>query len=80
MLAKPGIASIKELKGKTICIGGLIDINRVYLDHAVRLRQSGAHGGLLKGRGSLGQTYGFPAFCALPECSCFVVSFNQVRF
>src|ERR1700676_3562323 len=27
MLARPGIPSIKELKGKTICIGGLIDIN-----------------------------------------------------
>ena len=32
MLAKPSISSIKELKGKTICIGGLIDINRVYLE------------------------------------------------
>ncbi len=31
MLAKPGIGSLKELRGKTICIGGLIDINRVYL-------------------------------------------------
>src|SRR5579871_221740 len=30
MLAKPSIASIKQLKGKTICIGGLVDINRVY--------------------------------------------------
>jgi NitT/TauT family transport system substrate-binding protein len=32
MLAKPSIASIKDLKGKTVCIGGLIDINRVYLE------------------------------------------------
>jgi NitT/TauT family transport system substrate-binding protein len=32
MMAKPNIASIKDLKGKTICIGGLVDINRVYLD------------------------------------------------
>jgi NitT/TauT family transport system substrate-binding protein len=31
MVAKPGIASLKDLRGKTICIGGLIDINRVYL-------------------------------------------------
>jgi ABC-type nitrate/sulfonate/bicarbonate transport system substrate-binding protein len=31
VLAKPGIASLKELRGKIICIGGLIDINRVYL-------------------------------------------------
>jgi NitT/TauT family transport system substrate-binding protein len=39
MLAKPGIASIKELKGKTVCIGGLVDINRIYLD-----RMMTAHG------------------------------------
>ena len=32
MLAKPSIAALKDLKGKTICIGGLRDINRVYLD------------------------------------------------
>jgi len=31
MVAKPGIASLKDLRGKTICIGGLVDINRVYL-------------------------------------------------
>jgi NitT/TauT family transport system substrate-binding protein len=36
MLAKPDIASIKELKGKTICIGGLLDINRVYLDRIMK--------------------------------------------
>jgi NitT/TauT family transport system substrate-binding protein len=32
MMAKPGIKSIKELKGKTIVIGGLKDITRVYFD------------------------------------------------
>src|SRR5579862_8296456 len=31
MVAKADIASVKDLKGKTICIGGLRDINRVYL-------------------------------------------------
>lgn len=36
MLAKPDIASIKDLKGKTICIGGLLDINRVYLDRIMK--------------------------------------------
>jgi NitT/TauT family transport system substrate-binding protein len=36
MLAKPSISSIKELKGKTICIGGLIDINRVYLERIMQ--------------------------------------------
>jgi NitT/TauT family transport system substrate-binding protein len=36
MLPKPGIASIKDLKGKTICIGGLLDINRVYLDRIMQ--------------------------------------------
>ncbi len=36
MLAKPTIHSIKELKGKTICIGGLADINRVYLERMVQ--------------------------------------------
>jgi NitT/TauT family transport system substrate-binding protein len=36
MLAKPSITSIKELKGKTICIGGLIDINRVYLERIMQ--------------------------------------------
>ena len=39
MVAKPAIASIKDLKGKTICIGGLIDINRVYLERIMQ-----AHG------------------------------------
>jgi len=32
MLAKPNIKSVKDLKGKTIAIGGLRDINRIYLD------------------------------------------------
>lgn len=32
MVAKPGIATIKDLKGKTIVIGGLKDITRVYFD------------------------------------------------
>jgi len=32
LIAKPGIASIKDLKGKTIVIGGLRDITRVYFD------------------------------------------------
>ena len=36
MLTKPDIPSIKDLKGKTICIGGLFDINRVYLDRIVK--------------------------------------------
>jgi len=36
MLAKPGIASVKDLKGKTICIGGLVDINRVYLERIMQ--------------------------------------------
>jgi len=43
MLAKPGIASIKDLKGKIICIGGLMDINRVYLDRI--MRANGLHDG-----------------------------------
>jgi ABC-type nitrate/sulfonate/bicarbonate transport system substrate-binding protein len=36
VLAKPSITSIKDLKGKTICIGGLIDINRVYLERIMQ--------------------------------------------
>jgi ABC-type nitrate/sulfonate/bicarbonate transport system substrate-binding protein len=43
MLAKPSIASIKELKGKTICIGGLADINRVYLERI--MQANGLHDG-----------------------------------
>jgi NitT/TauT family transport system substrate-binding protein len=35
LVAKPEIASVKDLKGKTVCIGGLIDINRVYLDRVM---------------------------------------------
>ncbi len=36
LVAKLGIASVKELKGKTICIGGLVDINRVYLERVMQ--------------------------------------------
>jgi ABC-type nitrate/sulfonate/bicarbonate transport system substrate-binding protein len=36
MLAKPGIKSVQDLKGKTICIGGLMDINRIYLERIMR--------------------------------------------
>jgi NitT/TauT family transport system substrate-binding protein len=43
MLAKSGIASIKELKGKTVCIGGLIDINRIYLERM--MQANGLHDG-----------------------------------
>jgi NitT/TauT family transport system substrate-binding protein len=43
MVAKPGIASLKDLKGKTICIGGLIDINRVYLRRI--MEANGLHDG-----------------------------------
>jgi NitT/TauT family transport system substrate-binding protein len=43
MVAKPGIASIKDLRGKTICIGGLIDINRVYLERI--MTANGLHDG-----------------------------------
>jgi NitT/TauT family transport system substrate-binding protein len=43
MLAKPEIASIKDLKGKIICIGGLVDINRVYLDRI--MNANGLHNG-----------------------------------
>lgn len=32
LVAKPTIASVKDLKGKTITIGGLMDINRIYLE------------------------------------------------
>jgi ABC-type nitrate/sulfonate/bicarbonate transport system substrate-binding protein len=32
MMAKPSVTSIKDLKGKTIVIGGLRDITRVYFD------------------------------------------------
>jgi NitT/TauT family transport system substrate-binding protein len=42
-LAKPTIASIKDLKGKTICIGGLRDINRVYLERV--MAANGLHDG-----------------------------------
>jgi NitT/TauT family transport system substrate-binding protein len=36
MIAKPSINSIKDLKGKTITIGGLMDINRIYLERIMR--------------------------------------------
>jgi NitT/TauT family transport system substrate-binding protein len=34
--AKPAIATVKDLRGKTICIGGVIDINRVYLERVMQ--------------------------------------------
>jgi len=43
ILAKPVIASIKELRGRTICIGGLLDINRVYLERI--MQANGLHDG-----------------------------------
>ena len=43
MLAQPGITSVKDLKGKTICIGGLLDINRVYLKRI--MEANGLHDG-----------------------------------
>ncbi len=43
MLAKSSITSIKDLKGKTICIGGLADINRVYLERM--MQANGLHDG-----------------------------------
>lgn len=43
LLAEPTIASIKDLKGKTICIGGLRDINRVYLERV--MAANGLHDG-----------------------------------
>lgn len=36
VIAKPSIASIKDLKGKTITIGGLMDINRIYLERIMQ--------------------------------------------
>ncbi|HLI22999.1 MAG TPA: ABC transporter substrate-binding protein [Stellaceae bacterium] len=36
MVAKPTINSIKDLKGKTITIGGLMDINRIYLERIMQ--------------------------------------------
>jgi NitT/TauT family transport system substrate-binding protein len=36
ILAKPSIASIKDLKGHTVVIGGLEDINRVYLERVLK--------------------------------------------
>jgi NitT/TauT family transport system substrate-binding protein len=39
MVAKPSIATVEDLQGKIICIGGLADINRVYLERIMQ-----AHG------------------------------------
>jgi NitT/TauT family transport system substrate-binding protein len=36
MIAKPSINSVKDLKGKTITIGGLMDINRIYLERIMQ--------------------------------------------
>jgi NitT/TauT family transport system substrate-binding protein len=36
MMAQPAIKSVKELRGKTICIGGLMDINRIYLERIMQ--------------------------------------------
>lgn len=36
ILAKPGIKTIRDLKGHTVVIGGLIDINRVYLERVLK--------------------------------------------
>jgi ABC-type nitrate/sulfonate/bicarbonate transport system substrate-binding protein len=36
ILAKPEIKSIKDLKGHTVVIGGLVDINRVYLERLLK--------------------------------------------
>src|SRR4029077_706343 len=36
VMAEPTIATVKDLKGKTICIGGLVDINRVYLERIMQ--------------------------------------------
>lgn len=36
VIAKPSIGSIKDLKGKIITIGGLMDINRIYLERIMQ--------------------------------------------
>jgi NitT/TauT family transport system substrate-binding protein len=36
VLAKPEIKSLKDLKGHTVVIGGLVDINRVYLERLLK--------------------------------------------
>ena len=36
VIAKPSITSVKDLVGKTICIGGLMDINRIYLERLMQ--------------------------------------------
>jgi len=36
ILAKPDIKTIKDLKGRTVVIGGTVDINRVYLERVLK--------------------------------------------
>lgn len=36
VLAKPDIKSLKDLKGHTVVIGGIVDINRVYLERILK--------------------------------------------
>jgi ABC-type nitrate/sulfonate/bicarbonate transport system substrate-binding protein len=36
ILAKPEIKTIQDLKGRTVVIGGLVDINRVYLERVLK--------------------------------------------
>jgi len=36
MVAQPAIKSLRDLSGKTVVIGGLVDINRVYLERVMR--------------------------------------------
>lgn len=36
IVAKPEIKTIQELKGRTVVIGGLVDINRVYLERVLK--------------------------------------------
>jgi NitT/TauT family transport system substrate-binding protein len=36
MVGAPAIKSVQDLKGKTICIGGLMDINRIYLERIMQ--------------------------------------------
>jgi TRAP-type uncharacterized transport system substrate-binding protein len=36
MMAKPSIKSLKDLKGKKICLGGIRDITRVYFERLMQ--------------------------------------------
>jgi NitT/TauT family transport system substrate-binding protein len=36
LVAKPTVNSLKDLKGHTVVIGGLVDINRVYLERVLK--------------------------------------------